>query len=353
MGTLEITLPLHTSVRNFPKNLRSRDVQLFASCRYQEISPASIERLRGVEAFGRGPLRHEGRYLQESFVTPAHAETWRRERGHLRAAAERLIQSRSVIQSPTIWITDNWSCGYYHWMCDALPRLEMASQSHDLSAMTLLLPYKYRKHAYMRQSLIPFGLGEVRFLKRFERVLCHNLILPSHVAVTGNHNQPIIQRMHQRFSGYLAESATAEDHAAVSKFGDRVYISRSMATRRRVANEEAILPVLKKHGFTVFTAEQHDWRVQVQVAANAKYLVSNHGAGLTNMMMMTPQSRVLEIRDAVEETPNCYFSLASASRLDYYYALAHRVDPQQCVHHGDVNVDPEQLDTTLGEMVAE
>ncbi|WP_442508788.1 glycosyltransferase family 61 protein [Novipirellula sp. SH528] len=352
MGTLEITLPLHTSVRNFPKNLRSGDHQIFASSRFHEISPASIERLRGVEAFGRGPLRHEGRYLQESFVTPAHAETWRRERGHLRAAAERLIQSRSVIQSPTIWITDNWSCGYYHWMCDALSRLEMASQSHDLSAMTLLLPYKYRKHTYMQQSLKPFGLGEVRFLKRFERVLCHNLILPSHVAVSGNHSQPIIQRMHQRFTEYLAESSAANDNSVVSEFGDRVFISRSMATRRRIANEEAILPVLKRHGFTVFTAEKHDWRVQVQVAAAAKYLVSNHGAGLTNMMMMTPRSRVLEIRDAVDPTPNCYFSLASASRLDYYYALAHRVDSEQCVHHGDVNVDPEQLDATLAEMVA-
>ncbi|TWU23892.1 hypothetical protein Pla52o_18150 [Novipirellula galeiformis] len=352
MGMLEITLPLHTSVRKPPKNLRSRDHDIFASSHHQEISPASIERLRGVEAFGRGPLRHEGRYLQESFVTPAHAEAWRRERGHLRAAAERWIQSRSVIEAPTIWITDNGSCGYYHWISGALSRLEMASRSHDLGELTLLLPYQYRQHAYIQPSLKPYGLGEIRFLKRFERVYCQNLILPSHVAVPGNYNQPIIQQMHQRFRSYLAETPCRHCDRVANEFGQRVYISRSGATRRRIANEAAILPVLRKHGFSIFTAEQHDWRVQIQVAAAAKYLVSNHGAGLTHMLMMATGGRVLEIRDAMNETSNCYFALASASQLDYYYALAQPANSPQSSPLGETEMEPETLDAALTEMLS-
>src|SRR5690606_16125107 len=99
-----------------------------------------------------------------------------------------------------------------------------------------------RKHAYMQQSLQPFGLGEVRFLKRFERVLCENLLLPSHLAVTGNYNQLVVQRLYQRYNAYLAETTNVAEQMRVSEFGERVYISRRMATRRRIANEEAILP---------------------------------------------------------------------------------------------------------------
>jgi capsular polysaccharide biosynthesis protein len=344
------TLPSHTCVRREPKNLRQSDRRIFETSLVAEISAASVERLSSVEAVGRGPLRRAGQYLEESFVHPSHVEMWRGKKGHWRAAAERMVQTVTTIESPTVWITDNWSCGYYHWMCDALPRLELTSRASDLAELTLLLPAKCRTQPYIVESLVPYGLRKVRFLKRFERVVCHDLILPSHTAITGNYNHSIIRQMHERFVNHL--STTRTRFAAASDYGDRVYISRSAAGRRRIENEAVILPVLRKHGFSVLTAEHHPWEFQIRVAAGAKYLVSNHGAGLTNMLLMQPRGRVLEIRDAVEETPNCYFTLASAAELDYYYLLADRANLSQSVHHGNMLVDPTALDKALANMLA-
>ena len=53
----------------------------------------------------------------------------------------------------------------------------------------------------------------------------------------------------------------------------------------------------------------------------AKYLISNHGAGLTNMLFMKAGGNVLELRHRGDKHNNCYFSLASTLRLNYYYQL--------------------------------
>jgi len=48
-------------------------------------------------------------------------------------------------------------------------------------------------------------------------------------------------------------------------------------------------------------------------------LVGSHGAGLTNMMFMPSQSKVLEIRNHGDSHNNCYFSLASEFGHRYFY----------------------------------
>lgn len=305
--------------------------------------------IRNVEAFGRGPLRYDGDYLIESFAYPRQKQEWLKERGHWRATLERLAQSVTEFPSPVIWITDNWSCGYFHWVGDALMRLELASRTQDLSELTLLLPYKYRRHAYMTESLQPFGLKEIRFLNRFERAVCRQLVLPPHVKSTGCFDPSIVAALRSRFRDFLNQT---KEQTTSTVLDSRVYISRSLANKRRVKNEADLMPVLNKHGFEYFTAESHDWKTQTQVAAGAKFIVSNHGAGLTNILNMDAGSNVLEILDDKLRTPGCYKNLSVAADLTYASMPAKRVNPRDCVHKGDVIVDPEQLDAAITAMIS-
>jgi capsular polysaccharide biosynthesis protein len=59
-----------------------------------------------------------------------------------------------------------------------------------------------------------------------------------------------------------------------------------------------------------------------------KLLIGVHGAGLTNMMFMQKGNKVLELRKRDDKYNNCYFGLASACELDYYY-LSCDVDNRQ------------------------
>jgi capsular polysaccharide biosynthesis protein len=57
--------------------------------------------------------------------------------------------------------------------------------------------------------------------------------------------------------------------------------------------------------------------------SKANMLVGLHGAGLTNMMFMPTQSRVLEIRNYGDSHNNCYFTLASEFGHRYFYIQSH------------------------------
>ena len=63
--------------------------------------------------------------------------------------------------------------------------------------------------------------------------------------------------------------------------------------------------------------------------SRARYVVSNHGAGLTNMLFMKDGARVLELRHVSDYVNNCYFILASALQFDYLYQLC-EPKPDQC-----------------------
>jgi len=344
----------HTVHRPYPKNFDSRDAGMFDISAEFVMPHASVKRLHNVEFFGRGPLRTatDGNYLSESFVSIPEADKWRRRRGHWRAALERPVQRRSRLESPAICITDNWSCGYFHWTCDALSRLQFASEACDLSKLTLLLPHKFRRYKFIAESLKPFGLGNVRLLRRFERVTCDELVFPTHLSPSGNPDAKMMSGLRDRFTRYLRSKSVTEDVLgdAASKFGDRVYLSRRLAGRRRITNESDVLAVLRDHGFKEFTAEDHSWETQVAVAMNTRLMVSNHGGGLASLFMMRPGSRVLELRDSIGPTPNCFYNLADAADIDFYYQLCPRTDTKKTAHWGDIVVGTEKLDRLLNEM---
>ena len=61
------------------------------------------------------------------------------------------------------------------------------------------------------------------------------------------------------------------------------------------------------------------FKEQVSIVFHAKCLISNHGAGLTNMLFMEADTAVLEFRHYEDTHNNCYFSLASALNIKYFY----------------------------------
>ena len=347
MSTIPLPDLRSKSALENPRNLCEDDLGLFADAFSSEVHPFAMQCLEGVEAFGRGPLRHRGEYLPVSFCSHGEYQNWFRRRGHWRAALEQRIQSEEILNEPVIWITDNWSFGYFHWLSDALPRLQAASQEIDLSEVTLILPYKSKRFSFIRKSLEAFNLRSIRVMRRFERLVCQKMWIPSHVAPSGNFNRCIFESLQSRL---------LEEHRMFSPASneniDRIYISRRKAAHRRIENESEILPVLRRHDIRCVVAEDFGFEQQVEMAMHAKLLVSSHGSGLTNMMFMAPGQSVLEIRDSRGPTPNCFVKLATAANLDFYYLCAERTNPNLSAHFANIVVDPDKLDELLHKMTS-
>jgi capsular polysaccharide biosynthesis protein len=112
-------------------------------------------------------------------------------------------------------------------------------------------------------------------------------------------------------------------------------------------NEAEVLEVLQRLGFLTVYPEEMSLGEQVQLFSRTRYLVSNHGAGLANMLFVPDHANVLELRQEADAHRNFYFSLASALNQNYFYQTCppatHNVDR----HVADLVVDTVALERNI------
>lgn len=337
--TREVTVlrPESVSRRRLPVNYHPGDSRVFSHELESVIPPTRLLTLHNVGISAEGILFQRGQMLPESFAVAANRENWKRRSVVKFYLLNYLLRRRRRFESDGVWVLDDWSHGYFHWLADVLPRL--FSVRDRLKDLVLVLPQKFKDMEFAQASLKVFALGGIEYIRANEVLSCTTLLVPAQTAPSGNYNEELIRQVRELMVGFFAGEPRDSS-------GDRVYISRSQAPKRRIVNEEEVLDTLRPFGFRVIRAEEHSFEEQVRIASGASYLVSNHGAGLANMLFMPPRTSVLELRCANDSVNNCYFTLAEALNLKYFYQScdpANGEDP----HTADVLVDSSALRTNL------
>lgn len=230
--------------------------------------------------------------------------------------------------------TDRFSNGYFHWVTETLPRLWWYRDL--LPQFELLLPGFALRFRYMRESLALFPELATRVVPAHRRWWLSEAVHLPPLALTGNYRPELMQEL----------GAAWRSQVQPQKPFRKLYLSRSQALRRRVVNEAEVRQTLEAQGFETIHFEGWSFADQVKILAETTHLVSNHGAGLTNMLFMVPGTQVTEIRLRGDAHNNCYFSLARALNLEYHYRLADPVRPGTPAHHADLVVDPGELHWT-------
>ena len=326
------------SKRKPPLNLNSADQNLFSHELEKVIPATTLLELANVKISADGILFFGNQILPESFAFPANIKQWKRRSVLKFFAKNSFLRRARAVDHDVLWVTDDWSNGYFHWITDVLSRLFVMRPR--LNELTLLLPADYQSLGFVHASLKPFGV-KVEFIGKDEVVKCRRLWLPTHTAPSGHYNEAIIggvRDLLRKAYGDLSETPAAE----------RIYISRTRAPKRRIANESELSSILDEFGFSRFYAEDLSFEQQVRVFSRARYLVSNHGAGLTNMLFMPGGGSVLELRHHTDNINNCYFTLASALGLNYFYQSCGATSGDEDPHLADLMVDPTTLRSNLG-----
>jgi hypothetical protein len=319
------------SQRKLPENFNDADLALFEHELSMVIPPAGLLELNHVNVGPDGIIFRPGRILAESFNYRHEFVRWISSRNLFRFFVRNYaLRTRRRVDDWAFWITDNWGCAYFHWLLDALPRLYVIRDR--LPDGVLLLPNSCRNVEYVASSLVPFGLKGIQYVGGHETVHCRKLFIPSHIAPSGNYNEIVIRGLRQLYRTYYSPMETRN-------LGDRIYISRSKATKRRIVNENEIIEIVRAFGFAVVCLEDHPFRRQVEMMLHARYVVANHGAGLANMLFLSEKSSVFELRKFGDSHSNCYFILASALDLKYYYQACQAENPAEDAGLADVFVD--------------
>ena len=161
-----------------------------------------------------------------------------------------------------IWAIDSRSYQYFHWLTDALQRIQAAKEYLDEYPI-LLLP-GFENFSYIKKSLNILGIdsyvlepGEVYFVKE--------LILSERVSPAGNYRKNLINEISNNF---LEKNTKLKNENSFNK----IWISRQNAEKRRILNFNEIKPILEKYNFKVIQFENLSFEDQVSIANNCEVI---------------------------------------------------------------------------------
>lgn len=317
----------YSYTRELPKNFVIEDDFRFAPIRKCLVSDAFLEKLQGIRISQY--YIFSGTKILDNYCLPIQR------RGKVKAWKQWLksLVFPKVEIYEAVWISDLWSRNYFHWVLECLPRL-FALQTQGIKAPLLIPEYIYDAH-FVKESLEDLQVEVFTFNFR-QTVKVANLYVASHDAPCSF--DPIyINNVISKFQKL--------DTSSSKKISKKIYISRKDAFKRKVENESDLIPFLLRFGFEVVQMEKLSFKEQRELMRETKVLISIHGAGLSNLIFMPKDSKVVELHANVERYNSCFYHLAASLNREYYYSFekADHPNPQDA----NITVDLEKLEILL------
>jgi capsular polysaccharide biosynthesis protein len=236
---------------------------------------------------------------------------------------------------------------YYHWVCESIFRLWMIR--NQLDAGVLLIPDIHTKTDFVTGSLRPFEIKNIFIIPEGKSLFIKNLCMPELKPIVDSYDYHAVKGVKEFYRKFIKTNSGIDIN-----LGERLYISRKKAQRKRVANEDEVEKVLIKHGFTILYNEDYTFLEQVSIFSHAKFLVSIHGSGLTNMLFMEDNSYVLELHkkktNNVDWHSSAFWYLSDALGFNYYHQICDPTDVNDDYFKADFIVDAQLLEKNVALM---
>ncbi len=177
---------------------------------------------------------------------------------------------------------------YFHWLFDAIPRMAIVKGILSLNEIDyFLVPSMHLP--YQIESLKYLGiLSKAISSEKFNHIKANKLLITDHPRPNLNISRWICDFLRYSFQRYADERMTPS--------AEYIYVTRQDAKGKRIiTNEEDVIKELNRRGFCSVTLSNYTLSQQIAIFKKAKYIVSPHGAGLSNLVFSPEQTRVIEI----------------------------------------------------------
>ena len=245
-------------------------------------------------------------FLQDGHVWPAHAMATGRhglvpiESGFDLSRMESIRRSGTLSHYPILESRSDavvaiecgvWWMNYYHAMIEALPRVWALhfGECRDIASIEVLVS-RLTSPGWraMLEAMLPAN-ARVRAVPVESLVRCGTVIVSPCL--------PVFE------AGFLPPAYVEFFRATMSalhgfprfRSSTRIYVSRSRALMRRVANEDEVMKMLETRGFQFIHLEDMSFADQYAIFSRAEVVVAPHGAGLTNIIYSPPGCVVLDV----------------------------------------------------------
>jgi len=331
---------------SLPENVDADAIHLFKPFLTYELAPQKVKKFKNVFVTYSGfCLNNKGLIKESHHDHPHQLDEYKNEAAHYYYNVTDHPENLITLDDERIYLLIHhpWY-NYYHWICECIFRAWMVRDIKD--AMQLLLPDYYGKSDFIMGSLEPFKFENIFFIPAGKSLMVQNLCIPSIKAKVDSYDYGMMAQVKRFYLDYLlAEKNNDLD------FGERIYISRKKASRKKVENEEQIEPILLKYNFKILNNEDYTFWEQVAIYSKAKYLVSIHGSGLTNMLFMKEGSSILEFHKQKTNDQDwhskAFWYQAEALGYKYYQQLCEPTDINDDYFNANFIVDPLLLEKNL------
>jgi capsular polysaccharide biosynthesis protein len=229
-----------------------------------------------------------------------------------------LIKERkpTVLPGKTLLAVVEGSSLLSHWLFDTLPKFMLVRSLHDLDSFDHVVVAS-NKANFHKSTFNALGIPIERTTPRGKvgpYIHCEEFTTVTDIRL-----------------GFLGEPWVYQSVASLFKSDDtspynyrRVFISRERAFRRKLINEQDLLPVLEKFGFKRIFAEDFSLSEMCTLMRDVTHVVAPHGAGLSNIAFCQAGTKVLEIFSAHISTEFC--KISSMLKLKHFILQATGTD---------------------------
>jgi hypothetical protein len=229
------------------------------------------------------------------------------------------------------------SHNYYHWLSDVLPRIRLYEEvldQVDHFCIASNVPQKFL------DVLTEFGIPKERicFVNEKEKLHFDHLYVSSLPGSEGRSPQWAVDYLRSKLIKVPADGLPAKN----------IYFKRGANANRKILNEDVIITDLAANGFEIIDPDELSLYEQVGLMQQARIVVGAHGAALSNLVFCREGAAVIELFSPDYFRTDCYYTLASILKLNYYYLTAYKpVDGKW----GDSEVDGEMLKKCIDRVV--
>jgi hypothetical protein len=191
-----------------------------------------------------------------------------------------------------------------------------------------------------------FGLGKIRqaSLRKDLHIECEELHF-----LTGSFclSPKAVGLVRSKIMNWV-ERGSAQD---TKEAGTKLVISRADADTRMWLNENECFEKLAPLGFKLINTSKMSLIDQVTAFSKAEIILGSHGAGLTNLLFMAPESQVIEIRSKEQggeySSADCFQQLSNILRLRHHVFPCEGIERKdlkgRSIEDADLLPDPEAL----------
>jgi capsular polysaccharide biosynthesis protein len=183
------------------------------------------------------------------------------------------------------------TCGsnnFHHWNYDIIPRVHLLKQAGIFSTIDYFI-ISWSGTPFQKESLRLLGIPEERIINPLITGCFHYeaewLIVPSLPSPLGTVSPWVVTFLRDLYNS---------EHKKKDAFS-KIYLSRKKVTSRKIINNDAFNKLLNAYGIKEVFPEDYTVSELAELLAGAKFVISIHGSGLSNICFISEKTIIIDI----------------------------------------------------------